>query len=380
MAEPTEEQIRWGAEVLRQAQRRGAVGVSVSFDGEPDDLYADIAAALAGELKPVEPDAGSARTDGMFMLYSGKVNVLMGDPESGKTLVALAMGVDTLRRGGSFGILDLDHNGTVEILTRMLSFGADPGHLADRSRFRLAMPESEAEYMALLQDITAWRPDVVLIDSIGELGAVFNRNLNRDEDYAPLNRTAIQPFATAGSAVITVDHMAKNANSRQFGAGGTIRKKAAVNGASYEVSLSGPGFTRALGGRAKLTLKKDRPGGIRDRSPAAKEPLVAEFVLSPSPPFQESGHATWVFRPGAEVASAAQMREEERATGARTSVVNHLLEHGPSKTGDLNTVLHGAGVTNRPAQVDFLKRMVDDRLVTVGAQGASKLYSLAESP
>lgn len=349
-------------------------------DSEPDELYIDVAAALAGELKPVEPDAGSQRSDGMFLLYSGKVNVLMGDPESGKTLVALAMGVDTMRRGGSFAILDLDHNGTVEILTRMLSFGADPEHLADRARFRLAMPESEAEYMALLQDITAWCPDIVLIDSIGELGAVFNRNLNRDEDFAPLNRTAIQPFATAGSAVITVDHMAKNANSRQFGAGGTIRKKAAVNGASYEVSLNGPGFTRSLGGRAKLALKKDRPGGVRDRSPSAKEPLVAEFVLSPPPPFQEGGHATWVFRPGMEVASAAQMRGEERAFDAREAVLDHLREHGPTKTGDLNAVLHSAGTTNRPAQVAFLARMVDDRLVTAEKHGTSNIYTILEVP
>ncbi|WP_448231294.1 AAA family ATPase [Microbacterium lacticum] len=346
--------------------------------GEPDELYIDVAAALAGDLKPVEPDAGSQRSDGMYLLYAGKVNVLMGDPESGKTLVALAMGVDTLRRGGSFAILDLDHNGTVEILTRMLSFGADPEHLADRSRFRLAMPESEAEYMALLQDITAWCPDVVLIDSIGELGAVFNRNLNRDEDFAPLNRTAIQPFATAGSAVITVDHMAKNANSRAFGAGGTIRKKAAVNGASYEVSLAGAGFTRSLGGRSYLRLKKDRPGGVRDRSPAEKDPLVAEFVLSPPSPFVDSPHSTWVFRPGAEVTSAAEIRKEARAVGVKQDVLDHLAENARAKTGDLRAVLSKGGMTNNTAQTDLLRQMVDDRLITFDAVGKSNLYSLVE--
>lgn len=347
-------------------------------DSEPGELYIDVAAALAGDLKPVEPDAGSQRSDGMFLLYSGKVNVLMGDPESGKTLVALAMGVDTLRRGGSFAMLDLDHNGTVEILTRMLSFGADPAHLADRDRFRLAMPEAEAEYMALLQDITAWCPDIVLIDSIGELGAVFNRNLNRDEDFAPLNRTAIQPFATAGSAVITVDHMAKNANSRAFGAGGTIRKKAAVNGASYEVSLAGAGFTRSLGGRSYLRLKKDRPGGVRDKSPSEKDPLVAEFVLSPPSPFAESPHSTWVFRSGMEVASAAQLAKEFKTEGVKDVVLGHLARNPGANAGALRKVLSEAGMTNNPTQTDLLRQMVDDRLITFVVVGKSNLYSLVE--
>jgi len=336
-------------------------------------LYLDVAAALRGELKPVEPDTGSIRNDGLYLLYSGKVNGLVGDPESGKTLIGLAMIVDTLNRGGSAAILDLDHNGIMETLTRLTSFGADREVLADHSRFRLASPESRSEYLALLEDITEWTPSIVLVDSIGELGALFGANLNRDEEYAPLNRMAVQPFATAGSAVIAVDHMAKNEQSRSFGAGGTIRKKAAINGAYYEVSLSGrEGFTRSRGGRAYLKLKKDRPGGIKDQSPAERDPIVAEFVLAPAG--VSVPHSTWVFESGVTLAARNLERAETKALNVREQALEALGDSTLS-TGDLKALIIEAGETNGPRQVAIIRSMVKDGLVTERKQGTSKFYT-----
>ncbi len=345
----------------------------VPFQGDVSSLYLDVAKALRGELKPVVPDTGSARSDGLHLLYSGKVNGLVGDPESGKTLIGLAMIVDTLNRGGSAAILDLDHNGIIETLTRLISFGADPAILSEHDRFRLASPEARDEYLALVDDITVWAPSIVLVDSIGELGALFGANLNRDEEYAPLNRIAVQPFATAGSAVIAVDHMAKNEQSRAFGAGGTIRKKAAINGAYYEVSLSGgEGFTRSRGGRAYLKLKKDRPGGIKDQSPAERDPIVAEFVLAP--PGLSIEHSTWVFESGVTLAARNLQRAQAKATTVRDQALEALGDSTLS-TGDLKAIIHGFGETNVNRQVALIQAMVREGLLIERKQGTAKFYS-----
>lgn len=375
MSMPTtvnEDEITAYAAVLRrELERTGTERPSEDIDVA--SLYLDVAAALRGELKPVEPDTGSIRNDGLPLLYSGKVNGLVGDPESGKTLIGLAMIVDTLERGGSAAILDLDHNGIMETLTRLTSFGADRETLADHSRFRLASPESRSEYLALLEDITEWTPSIVLVDSIGELGALFGANLNRDEEYAPLNRLAVQPFATAGSAVIVVDHMAKNEQSRSFGAGGTIRKKAAINGAYYEVSLSGrEGFTRSRGGRAYLKLKKDRPGGIKDQSPAERDPIVAEFVLAPAG--LTVAHSTWVFESGVTLAARRQLQAEEKSVAIQ-DVMLSALGGDELSTSDLKAIAYSAGEKNANRQVALIKQMVDAGLLAARKQGTATFYS-----
>lgn len=59
--------------------------------------YGDVAALLAGELP--EPPAPTVlrRTDGHGVFYAGQVNSLFGEPESGKTWIALAAAAEVLR-------------------------------------------------------------------------------------------------------------------------------------------------------------------------------------------------------------------------------------------------------------------------------------------
>lgn len=60
--------------------------------------YGDVAGLLAGGLpEPPAPEV-LARTDGNSIFYSGQVNGLFGEPESGKTWVALAAVSEALYR------------------------------------------------------------------------------------------------------------------------------------------------------------------------------------------------------------------------------------------------------------------------------------------
>ncbi|ORI11757.1 hypothetical protein BJD99_01040 [Rhodococcus sp. 1163] len=60
------------------------------------DLYTDIAALLDGTIpEPPAPEI-LQRSDGHALFYTGQVNLVFGDPESGKTWVALAAGAEVL--------------------------------------------------------------------------------------------------------------------------------------------------------------------------------------------------------------------------------------------------------------------------------------------
>jgi hypothetical protein len=90
----------------------------------------------------------------------------------------------------------------------------------------------------------------------------------------------LSKMSTAGSAVVGIDHEAKGQASRDFGAGGAVAKKRAVDGVLLRASVRVP-FTPGSGGKAVLTVVKDRHGGVRSISPrsGASEPIAATFEL-----------------------------------------------------------------------------------------------------
>lgn len=250
--------------------------------------YIDVQAFLAGTLEAPQTGAGGRRNDGVPLLYSAAVNVLLGDPECGKTLCAAAMAADELWAGGAVLWLDLDHNGAAATLSRFRQFGIDADTLADASRFRLAMPDDAEDVTAIVADAASWKPTLGVIDSMGELLPMFGANSNDSDDFTWVNRQVMAALALTGSAVLVIDHLAKNSQSREFGGTGTAAKKRAVDGAFFRVSLVEP-FTPGVGGASSLSIVKDRHGYLRGIAGSGREPEIAMFRLT-------SGTATnWVF-------------------------------------------------------------------------------------
>ncbi|MEU9805174.1 hypothetical protein [Mycobacterium sp. NPDC050853] len=108
---------------------------------------------------------------------------------------------------------------------------------------------------------------MVTIDSLGEVLPLFGANSNNADDFTKVHATVISPLAKAGAAVLAVDHLPGNADSRQYGPTGTNAKNRAVGGTSVRVTNSRP-FVPGQGGAATLELFKDRHGGIRQHLPA----------------------------------------------------------------------------------------------------------------
>ncbi len=240
--------------------------------------YGDVAALVAGALPgPAQPTI-LHRTDGAALLYRGKVNVLFGDSESGKTWLALAAITEQLTAGGKAAFIDLDHNGMTEIVNRLISLGAKPADLADPDRFRYCEPEDATELDYFLNDLSAWRPEVAALDSLGEILPMLGLSSNLPDDYTTGHRKALLPLARVGAAVIAIDHLPKDDAARAKGPTGTLAKQRAVNGVTLRVDVV-DAFAPGHGGSASLAVFKDRGGGLRGVCPPGKRPAAGRFVM-----------------------------------------------------------------------------------------------------
>ncbi|RLP70061.1 hypothetical protein D9V30_05185 [Mycetocola reblochoni] len=241
-------------------------------------LYADVAQLIAaGPITPPAPDIG-LRRDGFGLFYREQVNSLIGDPESGKTWLALVAAAERLFLNDSVLFIDLDHNGAQGVVSRLQAMGVKGEVLSNPQLFRFSEPEDAVEIDGVVKDAKTWRPSLVIIDSLGELLPVYGASSNSADDFTRVHSRAIKPFATAGAAVVLIDHLAKGTDSRNYGATGTAAKKRAIGGTMLRVNCTEP-FTPGTGGRAEIILAKDRHGGLRQVCPPGKEPLAAKFRL-----------------------------------------------------------------------------------------------------
>lgn len=209
------------------------------------------------------PPRWARRTDGHALFYTARVNGLFGDAESGKTWVGLVAGVEALNDGGTFSMIDVDHNGADHTAARLLQLGVPIDTLADPDRFRYYEPEDATQLRAAVTDVTRLAPDVVLLDSIGEILPMLGvKSIDNDEITEAL-RTVVMPPAKAGSCVLTVDHLPKSTEARATGyaIGGTAKKRA-VDGAYIRVEAMQQPRPGGVG-RLKLRIEKDRTGELR---------------------------------------------------------------------------------------------------------------------
>ncbi len=242
--------------------------------------YYDIAAMLDGTLpEPPFPNV-CLRDDGVGLFYLSQFNVLFGDPECGKTLVCDHTTAEVLRAGGSVLRLDLDHNGPQSTVARLIALGAPIEALRDPSRFLYVEPEDRVHMDLIVAHMKEWRPDLVVLDSLGELLPMYGSNSNSADEFTACHSRVIKPLVMVGAAVIGIDHLSKGSDSRAYGPTGTAAKRRVLGGTSIRVKVDVP-FTPGKGGSAYLSLHKDRHGGLRKHCPVGdREPLIGKFVLT----------------------------------------------------------------------------------------------------
>ena len=236
-----------------------AEGVHIATTWAPVDLTP----YLDGTHVPEVPTL-LLRSDEHALLYPGRVHSLHGESESGKSLVAQVEAVRQLEAGASVLYLDFESDAGA-IVGRLLELGADPDTVA--RHFTYVRPETDPRRFAheaeALGAVLAQPYALVVIDGVTDALGVFGFKSADNDDLSAFMRSLPRMLASrTGGAVVLIDHVTKNADTRgRFAIGGQA-KMAALDGAAYVVEVI-DALGRGLRGAISLRVAKDRPGGVR---------------------------------------------------------------------------------------------------------------------
>jgi len=286
--------------------------------------HADLSWAATGDIPEVEPPAWGRRDDGIALWYAGKVNGVFGDPESAKTWLAMQALVEALLDGQRVVLIDIDHNGAVLTVQRLLMLGADSADLSNPDLFRYYAPDDRLELGASIAQAAAFEPAVAVLDSLGELVPMMGRDSKDNDQITTALRLTAFVLARSGAAVITVDHLPKAGESRDSGyAIGGMAKKRAMDGSYIRAEVRkapAPGQV----GKVTLRVAKDRAGRLREHAPNG---FIGTFIMDSTIPGSVVAHIE------GPIEATPEQRESFRPTGLMQKVSHYLagLPEGASQ-------------------------------------------------
>lgn len=232
--------------------------------GEEKSSWArvDLTKILLGTHKQAVPTLFE-RSDGICLLYPGLVHSFHGESESGKSLIIQLEAVSRINSGEDVLFIDFESD-PASVVNRLLDFGADPEAIRDHFDYRL--PEVKPDKGTAYDDwceMIAGTYSLAILDGVTESLGLFGYSTKDNDDITTWNRSVPKMISTkTGAAVVVIDHVTKDADSRgRFAIGGQA-KLAALTGAGYVVEVAEP-LGRGLRGVVVLHVAKDRPGSIR---------------------------------------------------------------------------------------------------------------------
>jgi hypothetical protein len=211
----------------------------------------------------VEPEL-LRRTDGKAVIVRGSLNVLNGEPAAGKSWL-LAEAVRQLVVAGERVVL-LDYESGPRMLSaRLVDLGV-PADAVEQHLTYIRPGGFDPSTVARL--VVALEPALVIIDSLAL--ALAQAGVDEDNNGEVLRFLAIlcRPLTDIEAAVVAIDHVVKNKETRgRFGRG--AGSKLYDVDVAFSLELVEP-FARGHNGSAVLRIQKDRYGSIGpERSIAA---------------------------------------------------------------------------------------------------------------
>lgn len=237
----------------------------------------DLAAILDGDFHP--PTATVlTRRDGKALLYPACVHSISGEPGSLKTWVAEVGIVQELDAGRPAAMIDFEDRADA-VTARLLQLGANPDHLRDPSLFRYLRPDTALDAAAAARlDSAVAGCSLVVIDGVTEVMSIHGMSINDNDDVARFQHLLPRRIADQGPAVLQIDHVTKDSETRGRYAIGGQHKLAAITGTAMKavVIRSGGKGEHAV---VKIVIDKDKHGDV---GPAGM--TVAEFHLDATAP------------------------------------------------------------------------------------------------
>ena len=233
----------------------------------PPVKWSDLSYLDRGE-SPTTPDPTFLRrADGERLLYPGALNYVFGNPDAGKSWIALAAIAEALRDGETAVYIDADHNTEPVITDRLLKLGVPRFILTMSSRYRHYEPEDARELASLLRHVArTMEPGIIVFDSAGEVISLLGLDSNNNDDLTKWNRTTHIPIIQADWCVVVLDHLTK-AGNEEWPIGG-MAKKRFTTGLMIHVEVDRPLAPEKLGS-LWMNIRKDRHGKVKAVSAAS---------------------------------------------------------------------------------------------------------------
>jgi hypothetical protein len=233
------------------------VKVSESALRRDDSSWApvDLDAALEGitEAKPTI----LRRSDGVCLLYDERIHQVAAEPEACKGWFAVKPAADLIAAGCTVAYIDFEAT-AAEIVERFKAFGITEGQIRDRLIY---VRPHEPVVAAAFEAVLARNPALVVFDGVTEALTIHGLSLEDNADVARWLELAPRPAVRTGAAVLLIDHVKKDKDSRGRYAIGAQHKLAGID-VSYGLEVVTP-FGRGREGVVKVKVFKDRPGHVR---------------------------------------------------------------------------------------------------------------------
>ena len=232
----------------------------------------DMAAVLTGETPP--GPTMLARDDGLHLLYGGKVHAFNAEPESGKSWLALWACAERILAGEHVVYLDFEDDAAT-IGARLQALGLTDHHILTGLTYVHPHDPVDAVATAQIERLLAeHHPTLVVIDGVTEVMSINGWSINDNDDIAKFFLALPKRIARHGPAVVLIDHVVKDKESRgRYGIGGQ-HKLAGIDGATYTLEVTRP-WGLGLDGASRISVTKDRPGHVRGGSLEGR--FVGEF-------------------------------------------------------------------------------------------------------
>lgn len=253
-----------------------ALGSEDGSDHEVRTTWApiDLGPILAGDdLEP--PPSMLRRADDAGLIYAGKVHSFAGEPESGKTWLALAACAQAIHAGERVAYVDFE-DAAAAVVARLRALGATDEEI--RSRFTYVRPDEPLNKAGRddLDRALVSPPVLAIVDGVTEAMTMLGLDPLSNRDVARFMEQVPRRLARSGAAVVLVDHVVKAKGERGRFAIGAQHKLAGIDGAAYSFEVLRP-FGRGLEGVARIEVAKDRPGFVRQVAAGGK--LVGDLHL-----------------------------------------------------------------------------------------------------
>ena len=303
------------------------------------------------------------RDDGVCLLYPGLTHSIHGESESGKSWVAQVETARLLREGHPVLYVDFESD-PASVVGRLLELGCTKDDLAHLDYRRPEVrPTHEGEAGAWF-DMLAGGYALAVIDGVTDSLGLWGYKITDNDEVAAWARVFPKRLAhTSGAAVLMIDHVTKNPDTRgRFAIGGQA-KMSGLTGAAYVVDVVEP-LGRGLVGVLSIRVAKDRPGTVRahagDMRKSDRTQEVARFELDAK---------------GDELGASLRVPEDVTPQFRPTVLmarVSDFLDLYPDSSGRTVT----EGVTGKAKHVrQALTCLVSEGFVVTAKHGASVLHT-----